>query len=705
MSELPPAPERLAPTPPFTALHGRLLLTGDALNPQKRDLSPVTKDTLGSLDNRDYSRMNSRSVEERSAYWQGKEGNDFDKQRAVWKKDTLAAIQAGKEYFTQNGWNEAFQKMLKTDISKIEDVDLDGFYKKYFQGEKAETNMKVFVKNILEEYVTESNGKKSVDMATLQKHLPAIQWFSGVFGTMSSEVVQHIVEAEAKLIESPDALVEQINQEQTVSGTKSIRLNHVNPQEERILKFLWDGTASTRPEDKPTIIPTSVSPQPARPNTEKDYKLSHQRLVDPNTDKTKLLKRDIVDYPGREESDDFDDPRFLAKQLRKRLPQKYGAQPENSIVEMIQKEQRDLRDALKEIGINYEDVQKLVNDNINSYQDFLTSTYKVTIPLHGNIKIMPLYNLQAEALGAPNDAFAYVDTQHPIIYADFRTILNSAGVNTLDDLKSMDKNTVHNAVMKKLVDELNPHEYTHLINANTYLRLEDPKQADPKKKEVGTIGARTGLRLSKAAGAFKDGNDTYVLHKSRGRGLNEGVNAALNSEWAKSVGKTITESYTTERQVLDTLISVVAQEDGIDPGEIKKLFVDAQFNHHSLRTLIERIDGKDGVTDTDGKKHRKRPHLYQIVNALMNEVDRQTPPRSNPDYSLVLSYINAHPHEYKLVSLPDEERRAILTMVAKAKRELAAEKKSVNSLEPQLSAPAIQVLEEQLGATSLPHAA
>lgn len=245
--------ERISPPTDFTGLHARLLLTGEALNPGKTDLPAVTREALGAFEQRDYSPYEQPSLRERTNYWQGKEDNVFDRQKQTWITNTASLFTNSKAFFTESGkgrqWSAVFSR-LGIDAANFNQPAAEALYNKYFTGEAAHNPVKTFVRDAL-------NGYQATDLS-------AIEWLANIFGHNSSEVVRHLVEAEAQLLSQPADVVSQANE--------NSRLNNLNDGEKRILTFLWPNGQGQTTETTVTTAETPASPPILTPTAETPIK-------------------------------------------------------------------------------------------------------------------------------------------------------------------------------------------------------------------------------------------------------------------------------------------------------------------------------------------------------------------------------------------------------------------------------------------------
>jgi len=267
MTEQIPAPVEPAKTPEallenshYRAVHGRFLLGGLSLNPDKTDLAVVTKESLGSFDSRNYDSFTSASTNERkqtALVEKGKLGEAVD----VWSADTARVL--NQDFSKKNGfdqvkadrWKQSLAKIIGTDPATVSADQVKGLFQKYFSGEGNASNIKLFITDVLKAY--------NNDLTAVEANLDCVQWLANIFGGQSSTMVRELVTAESLLVNKPDELINELNQ---AGEDKITRINNVNSDEKRLLEFVWSGKEYV-------IIPPVVGKKDETPpvvNSEKD---------------------------------------------------------------------------------------------------------------------------------------------------------------------------------------------------------------------------------------------------------------------------------------------------------------------------------------------------------------------------------------------------------------------------------------------------
>jgi len=136
------------------ALQTRLVLGGEALNPNKINLGKITPDQLSVIKPETIGKINQASTKERLDYWQGK--GTFDEQLKTWCQEMV-------NYVHNPGFTE--KEAMKV-------------YNQYFGENKSESDINIYVDEVINGL--SQNGKVNFDL--LNQNLPNIKkWliFSG----------------------------------------------------------------------------------------------------------------------------------------------------------------------------------------------------------------------------------------------------------------------------------------------------------------------------------------------------------------------------------------------------------------------------------------------------------------------------------------------------------------------------------------------
>lgn len=262
--EQPLSHEPLQPYESRVGLQTRLLLGGEALNPDKTDLPEVAKDALLAFETRDYGIFQDASTAERKAYWQGKENNEFAGQKAAWIQSTVTTFtneQTQQFFQSQQGraWSEIFGR-LGISTQSFTNQNAEQLYTRYF--EHGKSDIKKFVQDVVR---TGANTD-----------LSAIQWLANIFGSNSSEIVAQLIDAEIKLQTQPDVLIQEVNREK--------RINNLQPREKELLDFLSPHRVTQEEQNIPPIEQTvpNIDVEANREGAERIIRI----LRDPNRYKT-----------------------------------------------------------------------------------------------------------------------------------------------------------------------------------------------------------------------------------------------------------------------------------------------------------------------------------------------------------------------------------------------------------------------------------
>lgn len=212
--------EVVGPANQRVALQTRLILGGEALKPAKTGLKKIEPSQLQDVAEDTYTKLSSASTNERSSFWQNKSQSDptlssFDEQIKVWAKSVVTYMK-----------DEKFQE-----------EDALEMYLKYFGKEDGSSDINLFVEDVLTKYVKPDEG---LDYDTLEEHLPEIKKLAGIFGGNSSELIEALIYAKAKLLDpvKKQELITQVNEKKTVDQTSVLRIDLLDADEDRLLKWL-----------------------------------------------------------------------------------------------------------------------------------------------------------------------------------------------------------------------------------------------------------------------------------------------------------------------------------------------------------------------------------------------------------------------------------------------------------------------------------
>ncbi len=632
------AKEQLLPPHHWAGLHPRLLMTGDTLNPAKIDLPPVTPESLGSFEGRDYGVFNGASARERKDHWRGKEDDDFDKQKEAWIRETTSVFNKSHKFFQETDKGRKWSKTLaivgiNTDEFTTEDEarqQAEQLYGKYFTTGEKQSNIKQFVKDFV------SSPSNTSD------NLEAVQWLANIFGGTSSEVIAQLTDAEVKLKTQPQTLVEQANQEN--------RINNLNSDEQRLLTFLWSGRQTTT--EKP------VEPEPTGP-TPRRTRQRRQQPAWQRHDPTQMGDHGSRHLPAGQEIhyerlgrprvfpegvnvDQDLNPELIATELKRIYPHQYGALSKQDLAQQIRQEDDSLKQWMRSVGLNDTYLSQIVGKNLEHYEGFLRQQYQLDLPAVRPLRLVIFRGKTAQLLN-PQGALAFVNPKFSVIFLDMGVMEQLARQIGRQELRAMTKDQI-GGLVERLLMETNPHELTHLSAELTFWQLQH------QGRTIDRRPGRIGLMTTKPVPPYFTPEENLTI-KERGRGLMEAVTVELTNQWVKSFNARLDNpAYSEERVVLHKLISLIAQEQQITPHEAFKYFVNGYFTRHGFRHLNETLAPRN-----------TRPYFMQIIYATMNyEAEKAKNQNRFPDYGLTLSVIQNKGQVENLTNVEKAAMREII---------------------------------------------
>lgn len=222
--EAPRSPEVFTTAKQTVALQARLLLGSEALDPHNLKLQKVSNENLKDISKQTFDRLNIASTNERGGYWQNKVSSDlslntYEAQMKSWVSDVVKFV--NQENFTEK-----------------EAMDM---YNDYFIGEGKISAIDRYVISIVNQLSQLKQSKTDVNLdEILEQSLPEIKKMANIFGSNSSELIEAAIRSELKLIDENKKaeFVNQVNEEKDTGQNKEIRLNYLNPDEERLLSWL-----------------------------------------------------------------------------------------------------------------------------------------------------------------------------------------------------------------------------------------------------------------------------------------------------------------------------------------------------------------------------------------------------------------------------------------------------------------------------------
>jgi len=255
------SPERIPTRAEMVALHTRMAVSGEALNPEKK-LEEIKEENLDNLDQTIIAATNS-STRERYKYWQEMASSDsslaslderqkLEKQKEVWrnlmverfkaeKNQPLVAKLKAKKTIGGINFEEEFSQETAAQI-----------YKRYFEGQKQGDQEEVLVAKDgqQEKLVIPSNLNQFIDdvieayqgnLEAIEQDLEAIVWYAGIFGNqMANKVIFEIIRT--KLILANETK----KQELITQANANDRRNTLTPTEKDFCQWLWEGKQMER---------------------------------------------------------------------------------------------------------------------------------------------------------------------------------------------------------------------------------------------------------------------------------------------------------------------------------------------------------------------------------------------------------------------------------------------------------------------------
>ena len=242
------------------ALQARLILGAEALNPNKKDLPAVSQESLTEISSSTYGKLNTASTSERDQYWKEKSsGNtdlqEFDNQYLAWKENVVNFVNSPKD--KNRIQTLSHLSALGVDWQNFSDQEVEKIYQRYFKNQpKTASNIQSFVDDIITSYNGDYHAIKS-DLVTIKK-------LANIFGGNSAELVEAAIEAQSKLRapEKKQELITQVNETKDVNHSPTTRLNWLNADEDRLLRWL-SGDTPLPPDPKPV---SALTPELAYDN-------------------------------------------------------------------------------------------------------------------------------------------------------------------------------------------------------------------------------------------------------------------------------------------------------------------------------------------------------------------------------------------------------------------------------------------------------
>lgn len=241
----------------FRALHGRILLGGDALNPDNKNISPITKEALANgspqLLNECATNCRKKVATVEKDQLEGEINSRVANNTLVLKQD-FSKIE-GFDQEKAARWKSTLSKLFGKDTASATEAEVRALFDKYFYskdklGNASDTDL--FAEDVLRAFGEE-------DITQIEENADCIIWYARICGfdqDYSEKVFKHQITAKALHKNNPDQLVEELNQK---IENKSSRIDDSNADEDEVLKFIWGN------KGKIEIIPEKIE-TPAKPD-------------------------------------------------------------------------------------------------------------------------------------------------------------------------------------------------------------------------------------------------------------------------------------------------------------------------------------------------------------------------------------------------------------------------------------------------------
>jgi hypothetical protein len=624
--EIPAGKEVFSTTKQTVALQARLILGSEALKPNNLKLDKVTNESLQDISSETFVKLSNASTNERVDYWHNKRNGDpslntYEDQMKSWVTDVVKFV--NQENFTEK-----------------EAMDM---YNDYFIGEGKISAIDRYVINIVNEIKQLKQSKTDVNLdEILEQGLPEIKKMANIFGANSSELIEASIRAKLQILDErkKTEFISQTNEETVVLQTPQTRLNYLNPDEDRLLRWL----------DQNKTLNIKISQHHPPPQSD-EYYWKYRRL----DGDVRIFPKELT-YSS------------LAGELKIRNPLTYGNRNNQELIKFVEKEISETQLQLDKFGMTQQELKQLSLDFVDKevlthYREFIQNKYKINLSVTEQIQILPISEKLSKAYNKNEEALAFVDPKYPVIFLNFNKIANLAQQILGKSWESLTQ-TERKQYFRRILTEIKPHEYTHLLGDLAFWELNQPG-LNIAQQEKPIMSGKLGPEVTKPK-KLTDGNFGY---QQRGTGLMEAITVELTDRWVQSMGSELTkifskptgmkldiQAYQGERQVLFSLMNLISQEKGVSSDKVFETFVRAYFNKDGFRELVEAVD--DHKIGSDGHPITRRPHFTSIIYSLMEyESGKQIAPVTTTNYPLTLNFIWG--------KLTETQKQEILTNINK----------------------------------------
>lgn len=614
----------------------RLLLGGEALNPQNTSLALPSQESLGTFQNRDYTIFNRASTHERKEHWR-QSGGDFETQKSRWA-DELTRI------FREKNFTEQEQEMFSAfdvDVENFTEDQAGTIYDRYFAGDETESNTHQFVFDMFLANAIVRDETIQLDPEKVRNNLDVIRWFSSIFGEKSRQVIANLVDAELTLITDPQQF---LKQEETV-------LNQFGPQEEKLLRFLWQFSEGVEERPQEEVSPPRVT-QPLR----RPYQLpeNYRKVFEKAEGDPRILANDISF---------IENPRWIANKLKEDHPERYAGVSPQQLERHVAREQQDLQTSLEAHDLGMDRLVEMTGQVLAHFGQYLQNTYGIELPNIANLRLFPVSGHTSFAFCEGNDALAYVSTTLPVLFLNFDVLTNAAKNLKRTDWTELTPDQL-TELLTRLLLEVIPHEYTHLAADMSFLKVIKQEEDGAQSTKLKTT-VKSGVEVAKPIiSGVKDDGDLEFETIRRGHLLHEAITEEIVYRWAQSFGSPLdNEGYPKERTVLRTLINFLSDEQEISEHETFAKFVKAHFDPHGFMPLVQELSGRR--MHHDGSVSYERPYFLSHVYALMDYENGKIAERRNLSYPISIAYIQNELSQQQAAEILDQIDDLLLSLGAK----------------------------------------
>jgi len=275
-------PERELYNSHFRAVHGRILLGGETLNPDHKNIPLVTKESLsnGSPQILNECATNCRRKEATVEKDRLEEeiATRVSKNTSVLKQDLSKIKSFDQEKAAR--WQSTLTKLFGKDTASASESEVRALFDKYFYSKDKlgnDSNTDLFAEDVLKAF----DG----DVSRIEENTDCVIWYARICGftqDYSETVFKHQVTAKALLNSKPDQLVEELNQKQ--SEDQSSRINNTNNDEDQVLRFIW-GNKGEVSVSSSSVEPPSIEIKSTESN-EKQDEVTEQKPFESGKDYT-----------------------------------------------------------------------------------------------------------------------------------------------------------------------------------------------------------------------------------------------------------------------------------------------------------------------------------------------------------------------------------------------------------------------------------